>query len=133
MTFCRRSTGQSRTSDDRRPAATRRGCSGTPAQGSEAALTAWFGRSDRGRSSRELVAAPASALGRRIDELLNYALELTGQASMLAFRPHDGHWDALAAGFGDGLGPAADELRRLAEAVTGRVTDGGGDRPVAQS
>lgn len=69
---------------------------------------------------RSLAALPPSTLTRRVDELLNYALELTGQASMLAFRPHDSHWDALAAGFGDGLGAPADELRSLADTVAGR-------------
>jgi hypothetical protein len=57
---------------------------------------------------------PPSALTGRVDRLLAYAVQMTHQASMLAFRPHDGHWDALAACFGDGrLGAAADELRSL--------------------
>lgn len=73
-----------------------------------------------------LAVLPPSELTRRVDGLLNYALELTGQASMLAFRPHDGHWDALAAGFGDGLGEPADDLRGLAESLTGFVTGGAG-------
>lgn len=47
------------------------------------------------------------------------------RASMLAFRPHERHWFALAAGFGDGLGAPADELRILATAVTEAVTDRG--------
>ena len=73
-----------------------------------------------------LAALPRSELTRRVEQLLTYALELTGQASMLAFRPHDDHWDALAAGFGDGrLGAPADELRSLAaaaeEVFSGRV------------
>ena len=68
---------------------------------------------------RMLAELPQSALTHRVDRLLHYAMELTDQASMLAFRPHDSHWDALAAGFGDGhLGAPADELRRLASAVT---------------
>ena len=82
---------------------------------------------------RTLAELPPTALTRRVDELLNYALELTGQASMLAFRPHDSHWDALAAGFGDGLGAPADELRRLDAAMTGRVTGDGDSRPAAHS
>ena len=69
---------------------------------------------------RSLAALPPSTLTHRVDELLNYALELTGQASMLAFRPHDRHWEALAAGFGDGLGAPADELRGLADTAAGR-------------
>ena len=71
-----------------------------------------------------LTVLPRSELTRRVEQLLTYALELTGQASMLAFRPHDGHWDRLAAGFGDGrLGAPADELRLLAVAVAEGVTD----------
>ena len=71
-----------------------------------------------------LTVLPRSELTRRVEQLLTYALELTGQASMLAFRPHDGHWDRLAAGFGDGrLGASADELRLLAVAVAEGVTD----------
>jgi hypothetical protein len=66
---------------------------------------------------RQLAALPHSELTRRVDQLLNHELEMTGQASMLAFRPHDSHWEALAAGFGDGLGAPADELRRLAQAA----------------
>jgi hypothetical protein len=61
---------------------------------------------------------PSSTLTRRVDQLLAYALQMTHQASMLAFRPHDGQWEALAACFGDGqLGAAADELRSLAAAA----------------
>lgn len=54
--------------------------------------------------SRRLRSLPPSALSQRVAELLSCHLELTGQASMLAFRPHDSHWDALAKGFGEGLG-----------------------------
>ena len=75
-----------------------------------------------------LAELPPSALTRRVDQLLTYAMELTGQASMFAFRPHDSHWDALAAGFGDRLGAPAAELRRLAETVSGAATDGGSYR-----
>ena len=78
---------------------------------------------------RRLAVLPPSALTRRVDQLLTYELELTGQASMLAFRPHDIHWDALAAGFGDGLGAPGDALRRLADTMTATVIDGGGYRP----
>ena len=67
---------------------------------------------------RRLGTLPATAFSRHVDELLNYHLELTGQASMLAFRPHDSHWAALAEGFGDGLGAPAAELRRLADTLT---------------
>jgi len=75
-----------------------------------------------------LAVLPRSALTGRVDQLLTYAMELTRQASMLAFRPHDGQWDALAAGFGDGrLGSPADELRRLAAAVREGHTGGYGD------
>jgi len=70
---------------------------------------------------------PRSELTLRVEQLLTYAMELTGQASMLAFRPHDSHWDQLAAGFGDGrLGAPADELRRLAYAATCGTMDTGG-------
>src|SRR6478752_9961013 len=53
---------------------------------------------------RRLAELPPTPLTRRVDDLLKYALEMTGQASLLAFRPRDGHWDRLAAGFGDTLG-----------------------------
>jgi hypothetical protein len=67
---------------------------------------------------RRLAELPPSPLTRRVDDLLHYAMEITGQAAKLAFRPHDSHWDKLAAGFGDGhLGAPADELRRLAVAI----------------
>lgn len=82
---------------------------------------------------RRLAVLPPSALTRRVDQLLNYELELTGQASMLAFRPHDSHWNTLAAGFGDGPGAPADELRALADAVTGDVTARFCDRPAGDS
>lgn len=68
---------------------------------------------------RRTQALPPSALQRRVYELLNYHMELTAQASMLAFRPHDEHWPALAAGFGDGPGEPARDLRRLAVEVSG--------------
>lgn len=64
---------------------------------------------------------PATTQTRRVDELLNYALVLTGQASLLAFRPRDRHWERLAAEFGDGLGAPADELRGLAR-LSGSAT-----------
>ena len=81
-----------------------------------------------------LAVLPPSVLNRRVDQLLTYAMELTGQASMLAFRPHDAHWDTLAAGFGDGrLGAPAEELRRLAAAVADGVTGGGVYAPTGGS
>jgi hypothetical protein len=71
-----------------------------------------------------LAVLPPSAITRRVDQLLNYALLLTDQASLLAFRDRDEHWAALAAGFGDGLGAPAEELRRLARRIrTAPVTD----------
>ena len=76
---------------------------------------------------------PPSALTRRVDQLLNFELELTGRASMLAFRPNDSHWDALAAGFGDHLGAPGDELRRLAATVASPVIDGDGYRPAGRN
>ena len=57
---------------------------------------------------------PPTERTRRVDELLNYPLILVGQASLLAFRPRDRHWERLAAEFGDGLGAPAVELRSLA-------------------
>ena len=66
---------------------------------------------------RRLGTLPSTAFNRHLDELLNYQLEVTAQASMLAFRPHDSHWAALAAGFGEELGAPAEELRRLADGV----------------
>ncbi len=57
---------------------------------------------------------PATATALRVDELLNYALVLIDQASLLAFRVRDEHWQQLADEFGDGLGAPADELRELA-------------------
>ena len=85
--------------------------------------------------SRRLRSLRPSALSQRVAELLSYHLELTGQASMLAFRPHDSHWDALAKGFGEGLGEPAQELRRLARGLrhhtpvptTATTTPKGGD------
>ena len=78
------------------------------------------------RIAGRLALLPRSELTRRVEQLLTYALELTGQASMLAFRPHDGHWNQLAAGFGDGrLGAPAGELRRLAAAMAEGVAAGG--------
>ena len=68
---------------------------------------------------RRTQALPPSAVQRRVYELLNYHMELTAQASMLAFRPHDDHWPALAQGFGDGPGEPARVLRRLADQVSG--------------
>jgi hypothetical protein len=77
-----------------------------------------------------LAELPRSELTSRVDRILTYAMELTGQALMLAFRAHDCHWETIAAGFGDGrLGAPADELRRLAAAVAdggARVTTGRG-------
>jgi hypothetical protein len=71
-----------------------------------------------------LAALPRSALTSRVDQLLTYAMELTRQASMLAFRPRDSHWDALAARLGGTrLGAPADELRHLAATVAAGVTD----------
>lgn len=70
---------------------------------------------------RRLATLPGAAFNRHLDELLNYQLEITAQASMLAFRPHDSHWAALAAGFGDGLGTPTDQLRQLAEDVRLRM------------
>lgn len=65
-----------------------------------------------------LAELPQTTLACRVDRLLGYGMELTRQASMLAFRPHDAHWDALAAGFRGGrLGEPAKELRGLAAAV----------------
>ena len=55
--------------------------------------------------SRRLRSLPPSALSQRVAELLSYHLELTGQASMLAFRPQDSHWDALAKDSARGSGP----------------------------
>ncbi len=63
---------------------------------------------------RRLGALPATPLSLRVDQLLKYALLLTDQASLLAFRPRDEHWQRLADEFGDGLGAPADELRALA-------------------
>lgn len=69
-----------------------------------------------------LAALPPSEQTRRVDQLLTYAMELTRQASLLAFRPHDSNWDALAAVFcGHKLGTPADELRRLAAAAGGGI------------
>lgn len=66
---------------------------------------------------RRAQALPASAATRRVHELLNFHLQIVAQASMLAFRPHDEHWAALAADFGEDLGFPAAELRRLAAEV----------------
>jgi hypothetical protein len=66
---------------------------------------------------RRVQALPASAATRRVHELLSFHLQIVAQASMLAFRPHDEHWAALAAGFGEDLGFPAAELRRLAAEV----------------
>lgn len=52
---------------------------------------------------------------------------------MIVARPPDGHGDAFAVGFGDGLGAPADEVRRLAATATGQVTDCGGQRPAGCS
>ena len=72
-----------------------------------------------------LAVLPRSAMTRRVDQLLTYAMELTSQASKLAFRPHDNHWDALAASFCDGrLGAPAAELRLLAAEVISDAGDG---------
>lgn len=68
---------------------------------------------------RRTQALPSSPMQRRVYELLNYHMELTAQASMLAFRPHDEHWPALAQGFGDGPGEPARVLRQLADEVSG--------------
>ena len=68
---------------------------------------------------RRVQTLPPSPMQRRVYELLNYHMELTAQASMLAFRPHDEHWAALAEGFGDGPGEPAQALRRLATEVGG--------------
>ena len=46
-----------------------------------------------------LAVLPPSEQTHRVDQLLTYAMELTRQASLLAFRPHDSNWDALAAAF----------------------------------
>ncbi len=66
---------------------------------------------------RRTQALPSSPHRQRVYELLNYHMELTAQASMLAFRPHDDHWAALAQGFGDGPGDPAIALRQLAAEV----------------
>jgi hypothetical protein len=68
---------------------------------------------------------PASARQRRAYELLNYHMELTAPASMLAFRPHDEHWPALAEGFGDGPGQPSRDLQRLADEVRVARTSAG--------
>ena len=57
---------------------------------------------------------PASELADRVDRILTCQLETVAQAASLAFRIHDAGWRALAARFGDGQGPVADELLRLA-------------------
>lgn len=71
---------------------------------------------------------PPSPMQRQVYELLNYHMELTAQASMLAFRPHDEHWAALAAGFGDGPGEPARTLRRLADGPAAGLPDPAGRR-----
>ncbi len=62
-----------------------------------------------------LSALPRTAMTVRVDQLLNYALTVTDQASLLAFRARDEHWQQLADQFGDGLGAPAAELRSLAD------------------
>lgn len=72
---------------------------------------------------RRLASLPPSPFHQHLDGLLNYELEITGQASMLAFRPHDSHWAVLAEQFGDGPGAAAAELSRLARDLPPRPID----------
>lgn len=61
---------------------------------------------------------PKSELRDTIEGLLNYQQQLVEQASMLAYRPHDSHWDRLASRFGAGGGAPADELARLADQIS---------------
>jgi hypothetical protein len=54
----------------------------------------------------------------RVDRMLVCQMHTAAQASSLAFRVHDSRWPALAARFGDGQGPVADELLYLAAEVS---------------
>jgi hypothetical protein len=66
-----------------------------------------------------LSAMPRSALSSRVEQLLSYQQQIVRQASLLAFRPRDSHWPALATAFGDGAGAPTRELQRLAADLTG--------------
>ena len=69
-----------------------------------------------------LQALPPDDLSRRVGRLLRCQMELTAQASNLAFRIRDDAWPRMAAHFGDGQGAAADELLYLAAALSRRYT-----------
>jgi hypothetical protein len=73
-----------------------------------------------------LGALPATPLSLRVDQLLNYALLVTDQASLLAFRARDEQWQRLADEFGDGLGAPAEELRALAALTENRPPERAG-------
>ena len=61
---------------------------------------------------------PRSEIVERVDRMLICQMHTAAQASSLAFRVHDSRWPALAARFGDGQGPVADELLYLAAEVS---------------
>ena len=61
---------------------------------------------------------PRSEIVDRVDRMLICQMHTAAQASYLAFRVHDSRWPALAARFGDGQGPVADELLYLAAEVS---------------
>lgn len=67
---------------------------------------------------------PATEHTRRVDRLLDCQLHTAAYASALAFRVHDAAWPTLAARFGDGRGPVADELLDLAAEVSRRRAPG---------
>ena len=66
------------------------------------------------RLIEQLHLLPASPMTERLTLLLTHELRIVEEATLLAFRPHDHRWTALARAFGDGLTASADELLLLA-------------------
>lgn len=64
---------------------------------------------------RDLASTPQT---KHAEQLLNFQQQILEQASMLAFRPRDGHWQDLARRFGEDTSAPAEELLRLCQEAT---------------
>lgn len=74
--------------------------------------SAYFALRERVRS---LTSTPQT---KHVEQLLNFQQQVLEQASLLAFRPRDGHWHDLARRFGEDSSAPSDELLRLSRDTT---------------